>query len=681
MMAMSSMCRWNRWLMAWVLLVAAPGNAFAQLDVPGLVRSFRHADRLTHPELFARRRLEREIPQADSAILAAAVPALVAALGDSDPVLRTGAAGVLALLGPEARQAAPVLTDMLRDSFGPARIAAAVALARIGPPEVVVRLLSPLLSESGDVPIRVAMILESMGPDAVDAVPALASALAVEGLRWSAARALTAIGAAADDALPALRAAWEDETRPHVRLSIFYAIRAVRPGAATGLSGVGVAPPPRRFSLDGIRSEQRRSKDSTINANIDLLGHADPDVRERAVGAIAWFLGDSEHDRRAPVIAQALAAVAPDESPGVRAAIVRGLGRARRAGGDAVAITLTWSLRDPDADVRRLAAYELAHQGPSSDLALPELVAAAREEQDPRMRSAVISSIAQIVGGSRIQPREVQPSHRDLVLPSLTAAVQDPDSVVRNEAVRAVFAVDRDVGLEVLAEAAEDPDATLRTIAVRTLGGFDPESVPEAIPILDRAFEDESAAVRAIAVRAVGSAHARWRGKPPPDRGSVAMVIERLRDDDAVVRRAAADALGDFGGAAEPAIPALTEALRDPDPDTRWRAASALGDIGPSSAPAVPVLVETLRDEHAGVRRAAAGALGDIGPAAAQAVPALVELLEDQEDVVRESAASALGEIGSAAAAAESTLRSLARRDPVARVRDAAVQALSKILR
>ena len=83
-------------------------------------------------------------------------------------------------------------------------------------------------------------------------------------------------------------------------------------------------------------------------------------------------------------------------------------------------------------------------------------------------------------------------------------------------------------------------------------------------------------------------------------------LIEVLKDDDAGVRRSAAEALGKIGPEATPAVEALTTALQDPVVDVRVKAAEALGQISPEAAPAIEVLMEALQGEDADGRLDAA---------------------------------------------------------------------------
>ena len=62
-----------------------------------------------------------------------AVPALVNALSDPNPIVRQRAIKIIARIGPDANTAVPALVERLRDSDKNVRIAAARALGQIGP--------------------------------------------------------------------------------------------------------------------------------------------------------------------------------------------------------------------------------------------------------------------------------------------------------------------------------------------------------------------------------------------------------------------------------------------------------------------------------------------------------------------------------------------------------------------
>jgi HEAT repeat protein len=132
-------------------------------------------------------------------------------------------------------------------------------------------------------------------------------------------------------------------------------------------------------------------------------------------------------------------------------------------------------------------------------------------------------------------------------------------------------------------------------------------------------------------------------------------LIKALRDRRVVVRRNAAEALGEIGDAR--AVDPLVKVLGDRNSDVRTTAAKALGKIGDERA--VEPLIKALSDDYDdwGVRERAARALGKIGDERA-VEPLIRALLPDkrdganyssaqhEEDGVRRAAAGALGEIG-----------------------------------
>jgi HEAT repeat protein len=128
-----------------------------------------------------------------------------------------------------------------------------------------------------------------------------------------------------------------------------------------------------------------------------------------------------------------------------------------------------------------------------------------------------------------------------------------------------------------------------------------------------------------------------------------------LSDPDVRVRKNVALALGALAGPwfdrsqprmnIQPILGALRAALKDADADVRAWSAQAIGDIGAGAAPAVPDLIALLGNADIGSRNSACIALGDIGPAAAEALPALQTALNDPDAHVRSFAHTAIERI------------------------------------
>src|SRR5436305_2014104 len=83
-------------------------------------------------------------------------------------------------------------------------------------------------------------------------------------------------------------------------------------------------------------------------------------------------------------------------------------------------------------------------------------------------------------------------------------------------------------------------------------------------------------------------------------------------------------------------VPSLVKTLKESeDPNMRYWAADALGKFGHAAEPAVPDLISALNDQSKMVRMGAAYALGEVG--AAEALPALQTAGKDAEKDVRDA--------------------------------------------
>ena len=104
------------------------------------------------------------------------------------------------------------------------------------------------------------------------------------------------------------------------------------------------------------------------------------------------------------------------------------------------------------------------------------------------------------------------------------------------------------------------------------------------------------------------------------------------------------------------AVPALIEVLdckahgvylpEQSSAAVRQQAARALGQMGGQARMAIPALANALGDQDAGLRTEAAKALGHIGAQAREAVPSLQKALTDPDEAVRSEANAALKRIG-----------------------------------
>lgn len=111
---------------------------------------------------------------------------------------------------------------------------------------------------------------------------------------------------------------------------------------------------------------------------------------------------------------------------------------------------------------------------------------------------------------------------------------------------------------------------------------------------------------------------------------SVPVLIGALSDTEARVRKAAAEALEEFGPKAQAATSALVTTLGDADRKVRCAAAQALGRVGPAAPETAQALALALSDKEWQVRGAAIEALDRMGAAVRECQPALMEAMRDR---------------------------------------------------
>ncbi|WP_018568283.1 fumarate reductase/succinate dehydrogenase flavoprotein subunit [Streptomyces sp. PsTaAH-124] len=272
---------------------------------------------------------------------------------------------------------------------------------------------------------------------------------------------------------------------------------------------------------------------------------------------------------------------------------------------------LTPYLDDPDAEVRRAAVGVLTETVPPGTG--PALAAALRDGHGS-VRAAAAASLRELVEtlppdpalregltGALAGPDPVVRATALDVLRALrlgdaavfAAALADPDTSVRIEAVRALVSVD---AAEAVAGAAGDPSREVRVAVAKALGGLG--GGHRAVAALDRLTGDADVLVRGAAFAAVAAA-----GVPPV---FAARAVAALGDGAWQVRAGAATALS--AADAGTAVPALAGALGDPNGDVRKAAVLAL-TRHTASASARAALATATADPDADVRAYASRAL------------------------------------------------------------------------
>jgi hypothetical protein len=214
-----------------------------------------------------------------------------------------------------------------------------------------------------------------------------------------------------------------------------------------------------------------------------------------------------------------------------------------------------------------------------------------------------------------------------------------------------------------LAEAVGSGDHTRLQSALKALADFGPAAEP-AIPALvqtlretltrkDRFYPHEG--------ELIAGALAKIAPRTRSAGEVIATLAEVVQSEQASRRAGVADALGEFGPAAEPAIPALVQTLRDDlarkDDEPYFygiSAVRALGRIAPGTSSAdgaISALIEALdlRPEfRLGTRVTAIETLRAFGAEAARALPRLRVLRNDSDLSLRRAAGRAVSAIEAA---------------------------------
>jgi HEAT repeat protein len=394
----------------------------------------------------------------------------------------------------------------------------------------------------------------------------------------------------------------------------------------------------------------------------------------------------------------------------------------------ATVIALQKALRDADGRVRRAAAQTLGWLGAAAQPALPDLMAALRNAEDPVLQSRAVLALAGMGKAAipallkALQDEDCSVRRRaaealahggrsaDRAVPPLLEALRDEDLVVRRQALRALqacsqhdwYMVSALQAIPAMIRALRAEDMIVRRYAASSLGHFGPLAFP-AVPALLQASGDEDSQLRSSALWALGRIRfpsgevtaviltavddpepavrleAVWalegvrRADMPAARHAL---IRAMGDENADVRQAAVDIVSNLGQAPS-CEPQLLECARDTNCRVRAAAIGALGN-GRRVPATLPILAGALRDPAGTVRKEALRAVGRFGPSDAAAVPTLIAALQDGRPSVRRAAAVGLENIGQAAQpAVPALLRLLEDRDQ--RVMRQAAMALARI--
>jgi HEAT repeat protein len=607
-------------------------------------------------------------PAATAALAAVEKPtvndlrALITALKKpGPPAWRVNAADALYGLGADADEAVPSLAQALADPNEEVRLAVLDALGQMGPETVeALRELRSALGDKGSAAVRAeaAAVIGGLGPSAKAAIPDLGVALTtdkVASVRLQAARALVPMEADAAAVLDALRTALNDPESAAVRITV-----------AGILGRLGAT-----------------AKKAVPDLGRSLTAEKDKKVRL----ALVLALGDM--GKEAVEALQPLrAALNDEESMAVREAAARALGGLGPAASDAVP-ALGEALKQGDLDVRIAAAAALKELAFSADERATDLRKALEGVVEPLRQALTKANEVPL----RLELCDALGALGETARPALdllAGLMNDAtDPHVRLHAAQAHLGIAQnpDLVLQVLRKLLAHDDVEVRyetAVALKTVSDVFKEKVAGAADDLVKRLEvDNDHRVRVFAALAL------WNVRKPLKKEQYGLVVPALIDalaegdeeaclraaeelpSDAdllkaaklayplllqlsedpdlgeAVQTAAANASKKLGKPTEADLGVLTSRLKDRNYRCRVLAAECLRTLHLADVRAITALAEVVRsDEQSEPRVKAAAALGAIGAPAAPAVPDLVEALAHPKAEVRAAVAAALGQIG-----------------------------------
>jgi HEAT repeat protein len=241
-------------------------------------------------------------------------------------------------------------------------------------------------------------------------------------------------------------------------------------------------------------------------------------------------------------------------------------------------------------------------------------------------------------------------------LPKLLADLGSKDAQARTRAALALGELGPDAqrAIPALFKVLKDGDENLARDAAQALRAIGAPSRDD-LPLLIAGLRDNSPRVRGYAVEALGKMGPEARSAVPN-----LVPVLRAKETDPELRQQAARCLGQIGAAAATeGVPALSEALKDSEAVVREAAAEALGKFGGQARAAAPSLIAVVADRETTVRRAALAALAQIGPDAKEALPKLKPAFKDADPEVRRHALDVLGRLGAEAVKDKEALEAL----------------------
>jgi HEAT repeat protein len=332
-------------------------------------------------------------------------------------------------------------------------------------------------------------------------------------------------------------------------------------------------------------------------------------------------------------------------------------------------------LNNPNASVRRSAAFALGRMGEDANGTVTQLVRRLQEDTDAGVRDMAASAIGDIA-------RALKDNNASVWRKSSGTLVQlvknDPSERVRRSAAYALgtFGPQAAEAAEHLIKALGDDNPSVRQNAAWALGQIG-DAAGESVPKLCECLKDKDTLVRRDAAGALGAL-----GKAGAKAGRSLIELLRSESDTVVKKRALASLVPIAGPELADAAKDLVPLLEDKDPKVRLDTAITLAQIGDEeSGNAVSVLKSALKDPESDIQEQAAAALATLGPRAKPAMYDLADALTDVKKTVpvRRNAALAIAHIGSEAKPVVPSLAKALQGSQPQQVRRYAAEALQQI--
>jgi len=482
--------------------------------------------------------LGRVAPDPESAL-----PVLLTALEDKNPEVRGAAAEATARFGVKA---VPGLVKILETSGSvEAKQAATTALGEIG---AEAKAAIPILRKSMlETPGAAPQAAATLGKFGKEAVPAL-----LEGINTGEASltsvCLQALGAMGADAAPTL-VDLLGHKNAEVRLKSAQQLAPMRIGDKMVVLGLAYAlndtdPGVRYAAINGLQILGPAGKLAAPKVG-ELLQDLDPNLRQQAF----YLLQNMGEDPR-PMLKQALASVNPSVVIATAGLMVRvGLER------DQALPILREALTAKDSDIRISAAVTLAMTRTDLDKVAPILVEGLRHK-NPGLRQASLQGL-----------QYVSPKNAKDVVPALIAMLNDKDTQNHAQVIYMLRAMRADLEqlIPALARLVDDSNHGTRQAVIQTLiqvGGTGPDIVMD----LYKRTKDANTRVQVLSMLIYSPQRAK----------AMSLMLEAAQDPDASVRANVMHMVPNLGNRNDESLILLTKGLKDDNLLVRSAAASGL---------------------------------------------------------------------------------------------------------